>query len=93
MATFLKASEQMESISLQVYGQTDDFKKLSFTTIQENDARDIGIDLGILTKARIVAEAGKPLTGKIRFLSKGRALTYSKEEKRFTKNCYDSWWG
>lgn len=100
MAAFLNASKENDPVFLQVYGQSECgpmiLKSHRLATIQNNDARNMGIGLGELTKARIADEAGNPLPantlGNIHFLSKGRALTYFKEDERFTENCYGPWW-
>ena len=100
MAAFLTASAVNNPVFLQVYGQSECgpmiLKSHRLPTIHENDARDMGFGLGELTKARIADENGQPLPantpGNIHFRSKGRALTYFKEDERFTENCYDIWW-
>lgn len=100
MATFLRASQEKNPVFLQVYGQSECgpmiLKSHRLTSIESNDARDMGIGLGDLTLARIADEKGNPLPantpGHIHFLSKGRALTYFQEDSRFTENCYGPWW-
>ena len=56
----------------------------------------MGVGLGELTKARITDENGHVLPpntdGHIQLLSKGRALTYYKEDVRFQENVYGAWW-
>lgn len=100
MATFLHASQKNNPIFLQVYGQSECgpmiLKSHNLKSIEKNDARNMGVGLGELTMARIADADGQPLPkntpGHIHFLSKGRALTYFKEEQRFTENCYGAWW-
>ncbi|EPH96583.1 AMP-binding enzyme [Enterococcus faecalis 13-SD-W-01] len=100
MATFLQASEKQQPIFLQVYGQSECgpmiLKAHTKESIESNDARDMGVGLGDLTRARIADENGEPLPpntdGHIHFLSKGRALTYYKEDQRFQENVYGDWW-
>ncbi|MFV0559358.1 MAG: acetate--CoA ligase, partial [Enterococcus sp.] len=59
-------------------------------------ARDMGVGLLNLTQARIADKEGVILPpntdGHIHFLSKGRALTYYKEDNRFDECVYDEWW-
>ena len=100
MAAFLQTSANQDAIFLQVYGQSECgpmiLKAHTLESIQSNDARDMGIGLGDLTKARIADADGNELPantdGHIHFLSKGRALTYYKEDQRFTENVYGDWW-
>ncbi len=100
MHTFLKASEKQDPIFLQVYGQSECgpmiLKAHTLATLPTDNARDMGIGLGELTKARIADEKGNVLPtnqdGHIHFLSKGRALTYYKEDQRFKDNVYGAWW-
>lgn len=100
MAAFLQTSANQDAIFLQVYGQSECgpmiLKAHTLESIQSNNARDMGIGLGDLTKARIADADGNELPantdGHIHFLSKGRALTYYKEDQRFTENVYGDWW-
>jgi acyl-coenzyme A synthetase/AMP-(fatty) acid ligase len=100
MATFLETSATKEAIFLQVYGQSECgpmiLKAHTLDSIKTNDARDMGVGLGDLTKARITDAEGNELPantdGHIHFLSKGRALTYYKEDQRFNENVYGDWW-
>jgi acyl-coenzyme A synthetase/AMP-(fatty) acid ligase len=100
MATFLTATKQPEPIFLQVYGQSECgpmiLKAHTLDSLKDSNARDMGVGLEELTKARIADADGQPLPentdGHIHFLSKGRALTYYKEDTRFTENVYDEWW-
>ncbi|KAF1298136.1 acetate--CoA ligase [Enterococcus sp. JM4C] len=100
MATFLSATDQPEPIFLQVYGQSECgpmiLKAHTLDSLKDSNARDMGVGLEELTKARITDEQGNPLPdntdGHIQFLSKGRALTYYKEDARFTENVYGDWW-
>ncbi len=72
------------------------WKKHRLSTLADTNAREMGIGMPGLSKARIADEdgnecpAGTP--GRIHFLSKGRALTYYKEEERFNKEVYGDWW-
>lgn len=56
----------------------------------------MGIGVPGLTEVRIVDQDGNPVpagvSGNIQMLSKGRALTYYKEEARFEENVYGPWW-
>ncbi len=100
MAAFLAAANDPEAIFLQVYGQSECgpmiLKKHTLQSLKENNARDMGVGLEDLTQARIADANGQPLPintdGHIQFLSKGRALTYYKEDARFQENVYDQWW-
>ena len=100
METFLKASQQVDPIFLQVYGQSECgpmiLKAHTLESLPTDNARDMGVGLGDLTKARIADEKGNVLPanqdGHIHFLSKGRALTYYKEDQRFNENVYGAWW-
>ncbi|MGX7418254.1 AMP-binding protein [Carnobacterium gallinarum] len=100
MASFLKASEKNEPIFLQVYGQSECgpmiLKAHTLESLKTSDARDMGVGLEGLTEARIADEKGNVLPrmtdGNIHFLSKGRALTYYKEDDRFQSTVYGPWW-
>ncbi|GMC04163.1 hypothetical protein K4E_17010 [Enterococcus thailandicus] len=100
MATFLDTSNTKDAIFLQVYGQSECgpmiLKAHTLESLKTNDARDMGVGLGDLTKARIADDQGNLLPigtdGHIQFLSKGRALTYYKEDARFQENVYGDWW-
>lgn len=56
----------------------------------------MGIGMPGLSQARVtdadgnVVPAGTP--GHIHFLSKGRALTYYKDDSRFAEEVYGDWW-
>ncbi|MCD5002147.1 acyl-CoA synthetase [Enterococcus saccharolyticus] len=99
MARFLQTGNA-ETIFLQVYGQSECgpmiLKKHTLDSLKHNDARDMGVGLADLTKARITDAKGQPLPvntdGHIQFLSKGRALTYYKEDARFQETVYNEWW-
>ena len=56
----------------------------------------MGIGFERFTKARIAKNDGTLLPintpGNIQLYSKGRALTYFKEDARFQENVYDEWW-
>jgi acyl-coenzyme A synthetase/AMP-(fatty) acid ligase len=100
MARFLEASGDEEAVFLQVYGQSECgpmiLKKHTLVSLKGNDARDMGIGLEGLTQARIADKNGNVLPantdGHIQFLSKGRALTYYKEDARFQETVYNEWW-
>lgn len=65
-------------------------------SLKKTDARDMGIGMPGLTKVRIVDQEGNPVganvSGNIQMFSKGRALTYYKEDARFQENVYGKWW-
>lgn len=100
MGSFLKASEKNDPIFLQVYGQSECgpiiLKAHTLASLKTSDARDMGVGLNELTEARIADKAGKVLPaltdGHIQFLSKGRALTYYKEDDRFQATVFGPWW-
>lgn len=100
METFLAASSSQDAIFLQVYGQSECgpmiLKAHTLTSLKTSNARDMGVGLGDLTKARITDEKGNVLPvntdGHIQLLSKGRALTYFQEDARFQENVYGDWW-
>ncbi|MGG5303761.1 AMP-binding protein [Enterococcus pernyi] len=100
MEVFLQTSATKEAIFLQVYGQSECgpmiLKAHTLESLKTSDARDMGVGLGDLTKARITDEEGNELPentdGHIHLLSKGRALTYYKEDARFQENVYGVWW-
>lgn len=100
MLAFLEASENDKAVFLQIYGQSECgpmiLKPHTKKSLKRSDARDMGVGLGDLTKARITDEKGNPVPvgqdGHIQLLSKGRALTYFKEDQRFQDNVYGEWW-
>lgn len=100
MARFLAASDDSNAKFMQVYGQSECgpmiFKFHDKTSVHTVDSRDMGIGMPGLTEVKIVSPAGEELpageTGNILMLSKGRALTYYKEDTRFSDNTYDAWW-
>lgn len=100
METFLNTSDTKDALFLQVYGQSECgpmiLKAHTLESLQISNARDMGVGLGELTKARITDENGEVLPvntdGHIQLLSKGRALTYYKEDQRFQENVYSAWW-
>ncbi|MFV0559185.1 MAG: AMP-binding protein, partial [Enterococcus sp.] len=100
MRAFLHASEKQHPVFLQVYGQSECgpmiLKAHTLETIDSDNARDMGVGLLNLTQARIADKEGVILPpntdGHIHFLSKGRALTYYKEDNRFDECVYDEWW-
>ncbi len=100
MATFLNTSSEKRPVFMQVYGQSECGPMiLRFHTkksLQNLDARNMGYGMKGLTEVRIVNDKGEPVSngtpGNIHMLSKGRALTYFKEDARFASNTYDLWW-
>lgn len=100
MASFLKAAKANHPVFLQVYGQSECGPMIlrghRLRTLANLEARDMGLGLGDLTKARICDAEGNPvkqgLPGHIQLYSKGRALTYYQEERRFAENVYGDWW-
>ncbi|MBY5035501.1 acyl-CoA synthetase [Streptococcus gallolyticus] len=100
MAAFLKASNSDKAIFLQIYGQSECgpmiLKPHTLESLKSSNARDMGVGLGDLTKARITDAEGNPVApgvdGHIQLYSRGRALTYFKEDERFAANVYDEWW-
>lgn len=100
MASFLATATDHKTIFLQVYGQSECgpmiLKAHTLESLKQNNARDMGVGLADLTRARIADAQGNELPvntdGHIHFLSKGRALTYYKEDQRFADNVYGAWW-
>lgn len=100
MKAFLNASIKNDPIFLQVYGQSECgpmiLKAHTLESLKVSDARNMGVGLTGLTEARITDKDGKALPentdGHIHFLSKGRALTYYKEDDRFQSTVHDLWW-
>lgn len=100
MATFLRTSSHKKPIFLQIYGQSECgpmiLRAHTLKSIETLNARDMGIGMPGLTEVRIVDQEGNPVpagvSGNIQMLSKGRALTYYKEEARFEENVYGPWW-
>lgn len=100
MASFLKAAKANHPVFLQVYGQSECgpmiIRAHRLRSLANLEARDMGLGLGDLTKARICDAEGNPVKqgqpGHIQLYSKGRALTYYQEEGRFAENVYSDWW-
>lgn len=100
MASFLKAAKANHPVFLQVYGQSECgpmiLRAHRLRSLANLEARDMGLGLGDLTKARICDAEGNPVKqgqpGHIQLYSKGRALTYYQEEGRFAENVYGEWW-
>lgn len=100
MLAFLEASDNAQAIFLQIYGQSECgpmiLKAHTRDSLKTSNARDMGVGLAGLTEARITDSKGNPLPagqdGHIQFNSKGRALTYYKEDQRFQDNVYGEWW-
>ncbi|MBW6194830.1 AMP-binding protein, partial [Pseudomonas aeruginosa] len=100
MKTFLRTSMAQDAVFLQVYGQSECgpmiLKAHTLESLKTSDARDMGVGLEDTTSARITDSVGNVLPentdGHIQLLSKGRALTYYKEDARFQENVYGDWW-
>lgn len=100
MARFLEASADPDAKFMQVYGQSECgpmiLKFHDKESVQAVDSRDMGHGMPNLTEVKIVSSTGEDLPagekGNILMLSKGRALTYYKEDQRFADNVYDLWW-
>lgn len=100
MKTFLQASNAKKPVFMQVYGQSECgpmiMKFHDLKSIEDLNARNMGVGMPDLTEVRIVGEDNKDIgleqQGKIQMLSKGRALTYYQEDDRFNENTYDLWW-
>lgn len=100
MKTFLRTSMAQDAVFLQVYGQSECgpmiLKAHTLESLKTSDARDMGVGLEDMTSARITDSVGNVLPentdGHIQLLSKGRALTYYKEDARFQENVYGDWW-
>ncbi|MBJ8325111.1 AMP-binding protein [Streptococcus pacificus] len=100
LETFLEASHSQNPVFMQVYGQSECGPMIlryhRLETIHHTNGRDMGIGLEGYTSARITDEKGNVLpqgeNGHIQLNSKGRALTYYKEDDRFKENVYGDWW-
>ena len=100
MATFLKTNRKKNGIYLQIYGQSECgpaiIRKHTLESLPGMNIRNMGIGFKNFTKARIATNDGTLLPtntpGNIQLYSKGRALTYFKEDTRFQENVYDEWW-
>ena len=100
MATFLKTNREKNGIYLQIYGQSECgpaiVRKHTLESLPGMNIRNMGIGFEHFTKARIATNDGTLLPantpGNIQLYSKGRALTYFKEDERFQENVYDEWW-
>lgn len=100
MSRFLDASAYDDAKFMQVYGQSECgpmiFKFHDKESVKVVDSRDMGVGMPGLTEVKIVSNDGEELpvgeNGNILMLSKGRALTYYKEDERFADNVYDAWW-
>ena len=100
MATFLKTNRKKNGIYLQIYGQSECgpaiIRKHTLESLPGMNIRNMGVGFEHFTKARIATNEGTLLpintTGNIQLYSKGRALTYFKEDTRFQENVYDEWW-
>lgn len=100
IATFLKSNKDKRAIYLQIYGQSECgpsiVRKHTLETIDGIDIRNMGVGYLDYTKSRITTPTGEvlpPMTpGHIHLYSKGRALTYYKEDERFNANVYGEWW-
>ena len=100
MATFLKTNRKKNAIYLQIYGQSECgpaiVRKHTLESLPEINIRNMGIGFEHFTKARIATNDGTLLPTNtpenIQLYSKGRALTYFKEDNRFQENVYNEWW-
>lgn len=100
MSDFLTASSHDDARFMQVYGQSECgpmiFRFHSKDSITTVDSRNMGVGMPNLTEVKIVTsdnvEQAPNQAGNILMLSKGRALTYYKEDQRFQDNVYDAWW-
>jgi acyl-coenzyme A synthetase/AMP-(fatty) acid ligase len=100
MAAFLESSKWENPVFLQIYGQSECgpmiWKKNTLQSLKTSNAREMGVGMEGLSKARVADEQGNELPantpGHIHFLSKGRALTYYKEDERFAQASYGDWW-
>ncbi|MBJ8349253.1 AMP-binding protein [Streptococcus zalophi] len=100
LETFLTASHNQNPVFMQVYGQSECGPMIlryhRLDTIHQTNGRDMGVGLKGYTTARITDEKGNELpqgeNGHIQLYSKGRALTYYKEDERFKENVYGDWW-
>ena len=100
MATFLRTNKESNGIYLQIYGQSECgpaiVRKHTLESLPTTDVCNMGVSYLDFTKARIANEQGTPLPanapGNIHLFSKGRAVTYYKEEDRFNANVYGDWW-
>ena len=100
IATFLKTNREKNAIYLQIYGQSECgpaiVRKHTLESLPGINIRNMGIGFEHFTKARIATNDGILLPtntpGNIQLYSKGRALTYFKEDNRFQENVYDEWW-
>lgn len=98
--TFLKTNKHKNGIYLQIYGQSECgpsiVRKHTLESIPTIDIRNMGVGYLDYTKARVTTPTGEvlpPMTpGHIHLHSKGRALTYYKEDERFDANVYGEWW-
>lgn len=100
MTIFLNSSKAKNPVFMQVYGQSECGPMIlrfhTRSSIQDLDARNMGVGMPDLTQVRIVDESGIEVdvnqSGNIQMLSFGRALTYYKEDQRFLDNTYGLWW-
>ncbi|AUW96942.1 AMP-binding protein [Streptococcus pluranimalium] len=100
MKAFLIASKANNPVFMQVYGQSECGPMIlryhRLEGIDKTNARDMGVGLEGYTQARVTDDKGQLLeagqNGHIQLFSKGRAITYYKEDARFQENVYDDWW-
>ncbi|MGT2949845.1 acetate--CoA ligase [Streptococcus cuniculi] len=100
LRAFLEASKENAPVFMQVYGQSECGPMIlryhRLETLGSTSGRDMGVGLSGYTEARITDENGQPLpvgqNGHIQLLSRGRAVTYYKEDARFQENVYGDWW-
>lgn len=100
MRAFLEASKENDPVFMQVYGQSECGPMIlryhRLETLGQTGGRDMGVGLTGYTEARITDENGLALpagqNGHIQLRSRGRAVTYYKEDARFQENVYGDWW-
>lgn len=97
---FLEASQENQPVFMQVYGQSECgpmiFRYHRLENLGKVSARDMGVGLTDYTQARVTDREGKEVpvgeNGHIHLYSRGRAVTYFKEDERFQENVYGDWW-
>ena len=100
MVKYLRASRYKVPVFLQVYGQSECgpmiLRAHTPQTLRITNARWVGVGMPRMTKVRVVDQHGRVQrrrkVGAIRMYSRGRALTYWREEDRFDQNLYGRWW-
>lgn len=100
LEVFLTASKTKQPVFMQVYGQSECGPMIlryhTLDSLGTTNGRDMGIGLQGFTEARIADDKGNILpigkNGHIQLYSRGRAVTYYKEDERFQDNVYGDWW-